>query len=136
MSVERIDDALLVDVARSVVREIAPQELPLYRANSEMYLKDPDKALRGKRSGDRMLGFGTGVEVALITPIALAVVSEVLKFLAAEVGKTAKREGAALVEAQVKRLFGKFRTEEHKATDPPPLTGEQLARVRAIAYET
>src|SRR4051794_23947910 len=74
MLVEHIDDALVVEVARGVVRQVAPQEMPLFRANSEVYRKDPQKALRGESGRDQILAFGAGLDVTLLTPVVLAVV--------------------------------------------------------------
>ena len=47
-----------------------------------------------------------------------------------------KGEGGGVVDEQVKRLFSRFRTADKPGSDPPPLTPEQLARIRAIAFDT
>jgi hypothetical protein len=131
---EDVSNEVIVEVARGVVREVAPQEMPLFRANSELYCKDPSRALEGATSGDQMLGFGTGVEVTLLTPIVLSVVCAVMKALAAEIAKSAAHEGAAAIDDRVKRLFLRFRTDS-PADNPPPLTANQLERVRSIAFD-
>jgi hypothetical protein len=142
MPVEQVDDALVAELARAVVRDVAPQEMPLYRANSEAYFKDPEKALRGASSGDQMLGFGAGIDVTLLTPIVLAIMSEVVKYLATEVVQSAKRQGSGVIDEQVKRLFNRFRTAPASTASaaaseaPAPLTVDQLARVRSIAFDT
>jgi hypothetical protein len=83
-----------------------------------------------------MLGFGTGEVVTLLTPITLAVTTEVISFLSEEIKKTIKDESANIVSVSVKALFKKFRPEEKPEKQlPPPLTGEQLARVREIALK-
>lgn len=132
MHVGNVDDQTVMEVARIVVREIAPQEMPLYRAHTELYFKDPAKALSTARSGDQLLGFGAGVELTLFTPVVLAVLSQVTRFLASEVLKST----GPLLQDQVKLLFSRFRTAEPQSDDPPPLTPKQLAEIRGIAYET
>jgi hypothetical protein len=64
---------LATDVARDLVGQLAPEEMPLFRATSEAYLKDPQKVLKEHTGEDEMLGFGTGEVVSLLTPVALAV---------------------------------------------------------------
>jgi hypothetical protein len=127
---------LVSEVARDLITQIAPQELPLIRATSEAFFKDPDKVLSTRSGKDDMLGFGTGEVVTLLTPITLAVTTEVISFLSEEIKKTIKDESANIVSVSVKALFKKFRPEEKPEKQlPPPLTGEQLARVREIALK-
>jgi len=64
---------LVADLARDMVAEIAPQELPTFRAQSEAYFKDPERALKGQAGKDDMLGFGVGAAVTFLTPVVLAV---------------------------------------------------------------
>ena len=136
MLTDYVDATLVVDVARGVVRDVAPHEMPMFRANSELYLKAPIKSQRNTRDGDDLLGFGAGVDLTLLTPIAIAVTSEVLKFLATEIANSAKRESAPIIHQQVRRLFVRFRTAEPNTDDPPPLNKQQLEQVRAVAFET
>ena len=131
-----LDTSLVADLARDTVRQVAPQELPLFRAYCEAYFKDPEKPLKGKQGKDEMLGFGTGAEVALLTPVVLAIAKEVVQFVAGEIAKSAKNESSGLIHDAVKKMFGKFRTADGEDTQaPPPLTRNQLARVRQKAYE-
>jgi hypothetical protein len=132
-----VDDPLLADVAREVVAGAAPEELPLYRAASEAYLEDPERALEQRSPRDETLGFGADVALTLLTPIALAVTTDVLRFLRAELTKQAKEEGSQAVGELVRRLFKKFRApaEQKGEPVPPPLTEAQLDQVRALAYE-
>jgi hypothetical protein len=140
---DHLDDTLVVELARSVVRDVAPQELPMFRANSALYLKDPAKAQQpdSQRKGgaDDLLGFGAGIDLTLVTPVALAVATEVIKFLATEIARAAKAESAPIIQAQVRRLFSRFANETEAAaagTGPATLTRQQLEQVRTIAYDT
>lgn len=127
---------LIADVARDVVAQVAPQELPLFRATSVAYFKNPEKALKQQRGKDEKLGFGGGDVVTLLTPIILTVMTEVVTFLTVEVKKAVAAESASLISDQVKNLFKKFHPEgEEGQHDPAPLTREQIARVHKLAYE-
>jgi hypothetical protein len=80
-----------------------------------------------------MLGFGPGDAVVLLTPIVLAVISDVATFLIEEVKKAAQAESAAWINASVEAMFAKFRpADKEEKGKPPPLTPEQLAQVRRI----
>jgi len=126
------DNALIADLARDTVRQAAPQELPLFRANSEAYFKDPARALRGERGGDQMLGFGTGAEIAILTPFAIEITKQVVIYLGGEVAKAAKAESPGLIRELVKRCFKKF---SPAPTEPPPLSRPQLEQVRQVALD-
>ncbi len=76
---------LVIDLGRDLISRIAPQEIPIFRANSEAYFKDPQKTLSARAGKDETLGFGIGEAAAFLTPVVLAVTTEVIKFLAEEV---------------------------------------------------
>jgi len=140
---EDMEQQLVADLARIVVAETSPQELPLFRAHSEAYFKDPASALKRQGGKDEMLGFGMGEAMTLLTPIALAVASEVVKFVLDEVGKSLKKEGADLIGDVIKRLFKRVRApgegrsgHDAKAQEAPPvLTPEQMAQIRRLAFD-
>jgi hypothetical protein len=129
------DNALIAELARDTVRLVAPAEMPLFRANSEAYFRDPDRALRGERGGDQLLGFGTGAEVVILTPVVLAITKEVVVFLAGEVAKAAKAESPGVIRELVKRCFKKFGPAPASAQQDPPLTRGQLEQVRQVALD-
>ena len=122
----------IADVARDIIMQTAPEELPLFRATSAAYFKNPDKVLKGQTSKDEMLGFGVGDAVALLTPYALVVVNEVVKFVTAQVQMSLATESADLIGDIVKKLFKRVRPEESNVM---PLTLAQLTQVREVAYE-
>jgi len=74
-----VQDQLVSELARNLVANTAPQELPLFRPVSEAYFKDPDGTLKGQPGKDETLGFGVGEAATFITPIVLAVMTDVLK---------------------------------------------------------
>ena len=77
MSAVPSDDALVEALARSAVEQVAPEELPLFRATSEAYFADPS-SLEPGRSRDDMLGFGVDAALVLVSPVALQVAKEVI----------------------------------------------------------
>jgi hypothetical protein len=74
------NNQLIADVARDIVAQTAPQELPFFRATSVAYFKNPEKALKQQTGKDEMLGFGGGEVVTLLTPIVLTMMTEVFTF--------------------------------------------------------
>ncbi len=153
---EAVDEELIASVAREQVAQLAPQELPLFRAQSAAYFEDPQKALQGDRAGEDMLSFGPEVAFALLTPVILSVTSTVLGAVAEELAKTLGEESRGVVGDLVRRLFrrppagvqdagsgaggaGRAGGAGGAGGAPPPevpvLTAAQLARVRQSAFE-
>lgn len=133
---DREQAELIAELARDTIREVAPEELLLFRANSQAFFENPERALQGERSGDELLGFGTGVEVAFLTPIVLAVATEVVKFVVAEIAQSSKQESAQLIQNRVKQVFKKLQSADAGTPTSSPLTPTQLAHIRQIAYES
>ena len=123
---------IIADVAREVITQIAPEELPLFRSTSTAYFQNPEHVVKEEQNQDELLGFGGGEVVVLLTPYVLQIMTEVVKFVAGEVQKSLAVESASLISEIVKKLFKRVRPEEN---DLVPLTAAQLAQVRAVAYE-
>jgi hypothetical protein len=136
-----VQDQLVSELARDLVGQTAPQELALFRPVSEAYFKDPDRALKGQPCKDEALGFGVAEAAIFITPIVLAVMTDVLKYLGEHVLQTVKEESSGLASDEVKHLFKKFRTENSgKDKDDTEnasrvLAPEQIVQVRGLAFE-
>ncbi|MCO6003551.1 hypothetical protein NE236_00980 [Actinoallomurus purpureus] len=125
-----IDRTLVTDIARVVVAEVAPAELPTFRAVSEAYFADPARSLAGDR--DRgPLQIGEAEVVVLVTPVALAVATEVTRYLFEE----AIRPAVVKSGSAVRRLFGARGAADHPEERPVELTAEQWARVREIVVD-
>jgi hypothetical protein len=110
MGIEPEERQLIDELARGAVRSTAPQEAPLFRATSDAYFKDPEKTLRGQGVNEGMLGFGAGEVVQLITPVALALATETVRFLATELRKNLGEQSAAAVKDVIAALAGHIRT--------------------------
>jgi hypothetical protein len=99
---------LVYELAKQVVTQLSPKELPLLRATSQAYFKNPDAVqVSGK---DQMLGFGVNNVHMSISPLALAVSAEVVKAMPA-----------------------RTRSEFAPATFPT-LSPEQMMHAREIAF--
>lgn len=125
---------LIADLARDIVAKTAPQELPLFRATSAAYFKNPDKVLKSQAGKDEVLGFGVGEAVVMLTPSVLIIVNQVVAFVTSEVQKSVAEESSNMLSDLVKQMFKKFRPEREQNA-PPPLTPTQLANVHKLAYE-
>jgi hypothetical protein len=131
---EVADQELVASIARETVTRVAPEELMLFAPTADAYFKDPGRV--GKPHGaDDVLGFGGGAEMTFLTPIVLAVATEVVRFVIDEVTKAARTEGAAIIADRVHAVFARVRPiqpEQHAALE---LSEAQLVRVRTLAVE-
>jgi hypothetical protein len=135
---------LIVAAAHWVIAEVAPQELPLVTPISTAYFADAEDTLRRRTNKDEPLGFGVPADAAqLLTPIVLAVTTQVVTFLAEEIRKSVNAETPELIDDLVKRLFKKLRPtntetptiESEAMASQPTLSRRQLTQVREIALE-
>jgi hypothetical protein len=100
---------------------------------AEAYFKDP-KATLSEKQRDETLGFG--LDLAMITPYALAVAGSILSFILSVVTDAAKDEAKPILTEMIRRLFR--RTEKSpKDIDSSPLaiSTAQMARVHDLAFE-
>lgn len=133
---EQVPDAVVADAAREIVARAAPQELPLFRATSEAYFADPEKALAERQPKDEMLGFGIEAAALLLTPVIIDVVRRVAVALVNSAGDAVEKEGSEAVGGFVHKLFhrGEGAGGGEAKADVPDLSPEQLQEVREIAY--
>ncbi len=131
-------------MSRALIGAVAPGELPMFRANSAAFFANPERALKPVKGKDEMIGFGVAEAAAFLTPVAMAMVAESVKFVIEEIKKSAKAESASLISAWVKKLFTRMSPTSPAAATPvsaapapagPELTREQLDRLRRVAVE-
>jgi len=126
------DRATVEALARQLVADVSPAELPLFRATADSYFADPGRSLSPRGRQDEALGFGVEAVVTLVGPFALDLVRRVLTSLT-------DRVGDALAEAVARRL-GRQPDPPPAATgdqpgQPKPLDPAQLGLLRAVAQE-
>jgi hypothetical protein len=130
------DEQDLVRVLAERVLEVtAPEELAVFDETAQEYFADPQGVLE---AGGRDELVGSGVELALLTPYVLAVVTPVIQLLASMVGEAVKKERQSSVTAFVRRLIGPQGSAPpgaaaEKSPTPSPLTQEQVVRVHDVA---
>jgi hypothetical protein len=139
---------LVLALGREMVAVIAPEELPLFDPISQAYLADPERALAEEAGTeeDDALGFGVAEAQVMLTPVVLAVVTQVMTSVANETKATVSKEGASLVRTWLEWATGKLRPSVGKDAKPSSsapaatagaapivLTREQLAAVRQSA---
>jgi len=130
--------ALASELAALSLEDAAPEELVLFPEVAEEYFRDPDGVLHAQ-GRDEAVGFG--LDVAMLTPYALAVVVPVIKFLASVVEETAKEEVRTSLSERIRKLFrrdaGEKQVDEAEATAPPAfaLSQDQARKVRQTAFD-
>jgi hypothetical protein len=133
---DKVSNELASELARDLVASTAPQELLLFQALSRAYFRDPQGSLEVQKPRDEALGFGIGEAVTFVTPVVLAVITDVLKYLVEQVSESAKKEGAAVADEAVKRVLKKFRhVQDQPKAAPRGLGAEQVALVRRLTFE-
>jgi hypothetical protein len=71
------------ELARLVVSQLAPEELPVFAVVADACLTDPDRMVSGREDVRERLGFGVGEVATLTTPFAVLAATEAVKYLTA-----------------------------------------------------
>jgi hypothetical protein len=122
-------DAAVASLARDVLAEAAPEELPGFDAHAADYLA-------GRRPADAGIGDGVGfgVEVvALLAPFAVAAARVALQVVVEAVKEAATAEARTAVGAWLHRLL--HRDVETAGGEAEPLSADVLARVQAATRD-
>ncbi|MDG4781895.1 hypothetical protein O7614_19750 [Micromonospora sp. WMMD961] len=125
------DHSLLVDLARPMVERFSPGEGELFPLLSAAYFADPGAyADPSQRSGP--LAFGLPEALVLLTPVALAAMTEAVRYVV-EVGV---RKGHRVTSATLRRMFRAAPQQAvapaAEAAAPLELTGQEWSEVRRI----
>ncbi|MEV6777092.1 hypothetical protein [Streptomyces syringium] len=94
--------ALITEIARDVIEEIAPEEVPTFSAVSQAYFADPQRAVSGRGSRQAPLGFGSGMVELIVTPVVLAATAKAVECLAGVFFERIPGEGTTAV---LRRIF-------------------------------
>jgi len=123
-------DQAVLDLARDLVAQAAPHELPLFAATSAAYLAHPGDAAGG--DGDQALGFGVEAAAAFLTPAALVVARQVIDALRAALGRSAERIADDTADGLLDRILHRG-GDRDAAAAPAALSRDQLVAVRDAA---
>ena len=121
------DQALIAELTELALSRAAPDELALFDETAEEFFDDPQAALSAS-SKDTAVGFG--LELVMITPVALAVGATVLQALASLLSERVLSAGGRSASSLLRRLLRKGPPDPHLT-----LTPEQTQYVRQIALE-
>jgi hypothetical protein len=126
-----VENELVAELAQLALEQAAPEELVLFSETAAEYFSDR-QALLNPRHHDEPVSFG--LDMAMLTPYALALGTLVVRFLVSTVTKAVIAESKPQVARLVRRLFRHRDNATEFTDDVPPLSGEQLRRVREIAH--
>lgn len=122
------DRALIAELTELVLAQAAPDELAVFDETSQEYFADPQGALTAA-SKDSAVGFG--LELAMITPVALAVGTAVMQALVGYATERAAAAGSKSLSGIIRRLLRKG----PPRPDDIALTPGQARYVRQVAFE-
>jgi hypothetical protein len=117
----------ITSVARSIVAEIAPQELMLFRLHSEEFFRNPGRVVATAKPREDAMGFGAGEAVQFVTPWILMALTQVVEVFREEAAKQIGEQAKAGVRGIVQHLFGKT------GRGADRLSPSQLQRIHAAA---
>src|SRR5918998_1428887 len=130
MSAVDDDKALIAELTELALSTAAPDELLVFEETAQEFFADPQAALTAARK-DSAVGFG--LELAMITPVALAVGSAVVQAILAALGDRVIQLGGRGVAGLLKRLLRK----DSQARQPGDisLSQDQARYVRQVALD-
>jgi len=125
------DKALIAELTELALSTAAPDELVVFEETAEEFFADPQAALTAARK-DSAVGFG--LELAMITPVALAVGSAVVQAIVAALGDRVVQMGGRGVGSLLKRLMRRG-SQPISGQDDLALNPQQARYVRQVALD-
>ncbi|MDH3959575.1 MAG: hypothetical protein OEU98_08910 [Actinomycetota bacterium] len=123
-----VRDEAVAALAREVVSDVSPAELPLFAATVTRYRSDPAETLRSGGASDRALGFGVETAVVLVTPFALELVKRMFARLADRLGDSA----ADSLAGRIRGWFSDREDQPEESDEPAALSADQLRMVAEV----
>jgi len=120
---------LINEAAYAVIRQEAPQELPMYVTIRDQYFADPERFIESQHPEDEALGFGGVALASSLSQIVFPILTAILVHVVNEAAKTMKDEGGTKAADWVRSLF----TSETKKDAPqaqPLFTPAQLEVIK------
>ena len=123
--VELSDTEFILQVARAVVVEIAPEELASFPLMAEAFVHNPKSLLTSKAPRDVELGMGAGELIATLTPTILLLLQQAVL----QGAKDEATEGTkALLTGAFRHVRGLWHTKDKKQVATLPARGQDLSR--------
>ena len=130
MSAVEDEKALIAELTELALSTAAPDELVVFDETAQEFFDDPQAALTAARK-DSAVGFG--LELAMITPVALAVGSAVVQAILAALGDRVIQLGGPGVTSILKRLLRKGSRQQQPGEIS--LNPDQARYVRQVALD-
>lgn len=111
-----MDRAAVKGLARHMIAEAAPDELPLFDSLADASLDDPDRMRRGGSRQGGPLAADLAATVLTITPVVIAIASAMLNVLV----EAGTKKAAHTVLDWLRGLWGRRRRETGPAAEPVP----------------
>jgi hypothetical protein len=124
------DDAITA-LARRILEEVAPEELPSFGPSARAYLADRDRFLKSQVAESQRLGFGVEMVVVLLTPAALEIARHVAEWLVAEFVAAGVEEAGEAVRGQFRRILNGGGKDSDQQRDA--LSKAQLVEIQRVA---
>ena len=120
---------LVAQLAQVVVAQTAPDEILLFDVTAQEYFSDPDAVLDPRRREEQV---GFGLDLAMMTPVVLAVVTPVIHYLLSIAVEVLKEHMRPAAKEWVRHLLGRGEGKDAEA-ESPTLTQDQIRHVRELA---
>ena len=131
---QSFDTQLIISLARDMVEQMAPKELPLFSAISADYTRNPDRTLKQQIAQDSPLGFGMGGMESLLTPIILATITQFF----AQIGANVAEKGTHTLFHRLREKKSQHSASSQQSDQPgwPQLNATDLKHIHDLAYQT
>jgi hypothetical protein len=121
-------------LARRVVAGVAPEELPFFDPASDQFFRDRRRR-RWRRGDDRVLGYGRGNVIALVTPAALLVASTIVQRLVDRTGDAVIDRSSKLGGRLLRRAAGRWRAHRSPTAAGVPAAATDSAAIPNTATD-
>ena len=117
-------DEFITETARYLVDQVAPDELAVFPAAADEFLRSPRNMVRDRRRSGDFLGSGLETVVDLVTPVALMLAAGAYQGLVGRAGEIVAERGLR----RIARLFGRG-----TAARPANLAGRTVSEAQLTA---
>lgn len=137
--IDSTEREIITEVTRDLVRQLSPEEEPLFSLTSQMFFERSGKL--DEDWGEKLLGYDhpseTVKEAVFLTPVLLSIMTDVVSFIKHELGKSIQGGGSLIFSGLVKKMFKRFQPAGEQTETRPPvsLTPEQLAALHHLVIE-